>query len=258
MKRSLWILVLVVCLIAIPTVTSASMNQFTGRWVNVDSGTSGLTLLQISHSASGVSISAWGQCSPSDCPWGTASATVFGPNVSADPSDSALALSAVFTTSFNQSMLIVRPSASGGGPARIQVDVYTHFTDGSNRSPYTATHIMQRQLPTPIPFVLTAPVQMNPSNGSTFDLYPRTMIFDWQSVNGAASYTLEVDYFLPFPIAKWISEKGTPYQIFPNITTTQYTSNFVGKGTGRWRVWAVSSNGTEGPKSPWWDFKHLK
>lgn len=268
MKKSLWILTLVVCLVAIPTISSASMNQFTGRWVNIDNATSGLTVIQIVHSGSNASVSAWGQCSPSDCSWGTTSATVFGPNVSANLIDSAQAMSATFTTSFSQSMLVVRPEASGGGLARIRVDLFTHFTDGSNRSPYTATYVMQRQLlipPINIPpinlpplFGLAAPVQVSPANGSQFDIFPRTMIFDWKTVSGAASYTIEVDAYHSCQVNKWCSDIGATYLLVPGINATQYTHNFVGAQPGRWRVWAVSSNGTEGPKSPWWDFKHLK
>lgn len=263
MKRVAFVLLIAMVLTAVPTLTFANMSQFTGRWVNVDNGTDGITAIQIFQTGTNVSVSAWGKCSPTDCAWGNTAANVYGTNVSANPLDSAQAIAATFTTGFSSSLLLIQPEPSSGA-AKVKVELFTKYTDGSNRSPYTATYVMQRQLlipPINIPPIfglLTPPAQVSPGNGQQFDIFPRTMTFDWKTVAGAASYTLEVDAYHYCQPNKWCSDVGGTYLVVPGITATQYTHNFVGAQQGRWRVWAVFPNGAEGAKSTWWEFKHLK
>jgi hypothetical protein len=102
----------------------------------------------------------------------------------------------------------------------------------------------------------TVPVQVSPPNGSVFSNYPRTTTLKWQSVPGAATYTVEVDCFQCCQANAWCTDVGRTYQITPRITGQSFTFDFVGAQPGRWRVWAVSSNGTQGPKSGWWGFRY--
>jgi hypothetical protein len=263
MKRAAFVLFLALLLTSIPTLTFANMSQFNGRWINTDNGTEGITAIQIFQTGSNVSVSAWGKCSPTDCAWGNTPATVYGQNVSANPLDTALAIAATFTTGFSRTMLIILPEASSGA-AKVRVELFTNYTDGSNRAPYTASYIMQKQTlipPINIPPIfgqLAPPIQVSPGNGQQFDIFPRTMTFDWKAVAGAASYTLEVDAYQYCQANKWCSDVGGTYLVVPGINATQYTHDFVGAQPGRWRVWAVFPNGTESIKSPWWEFKHLK
>lgn len=262
MKRYIWVLVLIVFLAAFPSISFASMAQFTGRWQNVDSDTTGITTLQITQAGATVSVSAWGQCSPTDCAWGTVHAAVYGPNVSTNPLQETKALAATFTTNFNRTFLLIQPDTLGGGVAKIRVDKITTFTDGSNRSPYFASYLLQRDLASPDPLPPTtgieAPVRVFPLNGAQFNSYPRTMTFDWKPLAGAISYTLEVDALHFCQVNKWCSEVGGTYLLVPAIVATQYTHNFVGAQPGRWRIWAKFAGGVETVKSPWWEFKHLK
>ncbi len=93
---------------------------------------------------------------------------------------------------------------------------------------------------------LTAPVLVAPTNGTVLDHYPRTTTLQWQAVSGAASYMVEVQY----DGGGW-----APWKM-ENVTDTDYTFEFVGAQPGRWRVWAVAPDATEGPKSPWWTFEY--
>jgi hypothetical protein len=96
---------------------------------------------------------------------------------------------------------------------------------------------------------LTVPTQLSPPDGSMFVHYPRTTTLQWSTVTGAASYKVEWQYQYNGTWSTGIFASG--------ITTTSYTFDFVGDQPGRWRVWAVSTNGLEGPKSGWWGFSYI-
>lgn len=103
---------------------------------------------------------------------------------------------------------------------------------------------------------LSAPVQISPADGSAFDHYPRSTTFQWSPVSGAETYTLEVDCYHCCVTDGWCEDTGSPWHIVPGITGNSYSFNFVGKQSGRWRVWAVKATGEEGPKSRWWSFEY--
>lgn len=105
---------------------------------------------------------------------------------------------------------------------------------------------------------LSAPVQISPKNGTVYDIYPRQTILQWNPVPGATSYTVEIDCFHCCQANKWCADVGRTFSVVPNLTTTNYTFNFVGAQPGRWRVWAVYASGKEGPKSDWWGFSYLR
>jgi hypothetical protein len=100
--------------------------------------------------------------------------------------------------------------------------------------------------------VSSTPKQISPNNGSVFSEYPRTTTLKWNKVSRAASYSLEVQY--GDPDYKWwalaIRKTG--------IKTTSYTFDFVGAQPGRWRVWAVATNGYKSEKSSWRYFRYTR
>ena len=106
---------------------------------------------------------------------------------------------------------------------------------------------------TPTPTLLPAPVQLSPANGSTFSNFPRTTVLQWQAVPGAASYSVEVDYYSP---GVTNCTGGTVTKNPTGLTTTSYTFDFVGAQPGCWRVWAVDSMGRAGIASTWWLFTY--
>jgi hypothetical protein len=137
---------LVLCFLALVMASGASaqLNQFSGCWTNVDPGTSGVTTLEMGVSGTDVTVHAWGKCHPTDCDWGVAypSSYAYGPDVSSDLISEALAVSAVWTTSFSETLMTIRPA----GGDRLQADVYTRFTDGSGRTAYTQSYVFERSL----------------------------------------------------------------------------------------------------------------
>jgi hypothetical protein len=109
---------------------------------------------------------------------------------------------------------------------------------------------------------LPAPTQVSPVEGFTFDHYPRKTRLEWSTVDGADSYSLEVDYCKPD------RQRKTCLQAYPldlpgnpsmkGVAGTSYEFYFVGAQPGRWRVWAVDKEGREGFKSPWRTFVYLQ
>lgn len=112
---------------------------------------------------------------------------------------------------------------------------------------------------------LPAPAQTAPAEGAVFDYYPRHTRLEWSPVEGAITYSVEVDYCSgrrrgahectdPQPLSNQmrINPKTS------GIGGTAYEFAFVGAQPGRWRVWAVDAQGREGFKSPWRLFIYLR
>ncbi len=57
---------------------NTSAAQYSGTWLNDDSGTGGVTRIIISNSGQTLSVHPYGKCSPTDCDWGTKSQTFNG------------------------------------------------------------------------------------------------------------------------------------------------------------------------------------
>lgn len=110
---------------------------------------------------------------------------------------------------------------------------------------------------------LTAPVQLSPANDTVFDHYPRVTTLEWSPVEGAASYTVEVDFCDGRIRKKPGCVNPQPLRITSNpptsgIVSPGYEFQFVGAQAGRWRVWALDKEGREGFKSPWRGFVYLR
>jgi hypothetical protein len=113
--------------------------------------------------------------------------------------------------------------------------------------------------------ILASPTLEHPACGSVVTALPDTeyLVLNWQPVDGASTYTVEVDCFGcgQYP-NKWHSQSGTPWHIKPGMgRRTLHNPIYSSKvhiklrqagGTSlRWRVWAVDSEGREGKKSDW-------
>jgi len=102
------------------------------------------------------------------------------------------------------------------------------------------------------------PVQISPPEGSVFEHYPRTTTVTWAEVQGVYSYGVEVDCYHCCAEGEWCTDVGQTWFVTSEIYETNYTFDFVGAQPGRWRVWAIYPDGTEGPKSGWWEFRYLQ
>lgn len=110
---------------------------------------------------------------------------------------------------------------------------------------------------------LPAPVQMSPAADAVFDYYPRRTKLAWSPVEGAVSYSVEVDYCAGGMRNRAACVNPQPLAVTSNpptsdIVNTTYEFEFVGAQPGRWRVWAVDREGREGFKSPWRRFAYLQ
>lgn len=112
---------------------------------------------------------------------------------------------------------------------------------------------------------LPAPAQTAPAEGAVFNYYPRRTTLEWSPVEGAVSYSVEIDFCSgrrrgpgecedpqPLPLGTRSWAPGS------DIVGTSYEFNFLGAQPGRWRVWAVDAQGREGFKSPWRLFVYLR
>ena len=119
----------------------AQLSQFQGNWRNTDPSTRGITRLQINTGATPASVHAWGSCSPNDCDMGAVDGYAYGPNAGSNLNASAQAISAIFRSSFSETIFIIRPARGG----QLQAEVFDRFTDGSGRTAYASTYLFERQ-----------------------------------------------------------------------------------------------------------------
>ena len=99
-----------------------------GTWNNCDKATRGLVKVVIAAAGTGITVHAYGACTPTPCDWGTVAGLAYADNVSAAP---AVACSAQFKFNFKQTILVGRLDAGV-----LVVETFDHFTDGSGRSDY--------------------------------------------------------------------------------------------------------------------------
>lgn len=111
---------------------------------------------------------------------------------------------------------------------------------------------------------LPAPVQVSPQADAVFDHYPRKTKLEWEPVEGAISYSVEVDFCRGQKLKGDLTcVEPQPHVLKNNpptkgLTVTTHEFDFVGAQPGRWRVWAVDKEGREGFKSPWRRFVYTK
>ena len=123
-------LLLLAIILLTGSTASADINQFAGKWRNVDPQTRGITTIHIDVSGSRIKIQTWGKCHPSDCAWGFAEGTAYAPSVQSNLVETADTISTIYLTSFSQMILIIRPAEEG----QIRVELLTKFTDQSGRA----------------------------------------------------------------------------------------------------------------------------
>ncbi|WP_269851179.1 hypothetical protein [Methanosarcina horonobensis] len=100
---------------------------------------------------------------------------------------------------------------------------------------------------------VSTPEQISPTSGDVFDNSATQAALIWETVSGAANYTVEIDSY-DSNTGQWLSESSGS-DVVSGISGTSYSFEFPeGTDQYRWRVWSVSSEGTESGKSDWWTF----
>ena len=133
------VIALVACLLMFFGSSSAfaSLDQFAGKWENIDAKTRGVTRLVISIVDSKAKVHAYGSCEPSDCDWGEVEGVAYAPSVDSKLKETAQAITVSYAG--GETIMVVRPIAND----RLQVEIFTRFTDKS--SAYTSTYTFARQ-----------------------------------------------------------------------------------------------------------------
>ncbi len=107
-----------------------------GTWTNVNASTRDIVKVVLAASGTGITVAAFGACTPTPCNWGTMQGIAYAGNVS---SGRAVAFTAQFRFSFSQVTLIGNLAGNF-----LNIEHFTHFTDGSGRSDYAAMDQMKK------------------------------------------------------------------------------------------------------------------
>jgi|SRR5271165_2966069 len=121
---------------AAATAAAVSASPLVGTWTNTDPATRDIVKVIITASGSGISVEAFGACSPSPCDWGSVPGLVYAANVS---SSTAVAFSAQYTFSFAHVILVGHHAGK-----HLVLESFTQFTDGSGRSNFRSTDTMAK------------------------------------------------------------------------------------------------------------------
>jgi hypothetical protein len=132
-------------------------------------------------------------------------------------------------------------------------DIFIVYSDPVTHATVREEHIIVDRFP------LQAPILLSPANESVLNQYPRKTELKWKAVPRARSYVVQVDirFLTENGTSYWASDKGMSYKQ-ETTGNTAFTFEFSGAQPGRWRVWAVESDGSEGNKSDWWTFRYSK
>jgi hypothetical protein len=140
MKKVMFAILMMCVMLAVGGTASAQTARFQGHWKNVDVHTRGLVELDIKVSGLDVDVKAWGACQPHPCDVGNTDAHLFGPSVSSNLGTSTRVLIVRYKESFAERTLVIEPR----GPNELAAQLYTHFTDGSQRTNYVETGVFKK------------------------------------------------------------------------------------------------------------------
>jgi hypothetical protein len=112
----------------------AGPGALVGTWNACDSATRNLVRIVVAASGGGITVHAFGACTPTPCDWGAVPGLVYAANVS---SPTAIAFTAEYKFSFSH--VILTGVLDNGS---LIVETFTHFTDKSGRSDYYAKQYM--------------------------------------------------------------------------------------------------------------------
>jgi hypothetical protein len=105
--------------------------RFVGNRVNTNKARAGIARVIITANAGTVSVHAFGACSPTDCDWGTVTAT---PYAKTADGTKAVSLTTAYDFGYKDSLLTIARDGE-----LLKVSHYEHFKDSSDRSNYSLT-----------------------------------------------------------------------------------------------------------------------
>ncbi len=140
MKKIVFVTLFIGMVIALASVASAQTARFEGHWKNVNAQTRGVVELDIQVHGLNVDVKAWGACSPHPCEIGNIDAHLYAPSVGDNLETSARALIVRYHDSFSERILVIEPRGSD----ELGAQMFTHFTDHSNRTNYVESGTFSR------------------------------------------------------------------------------------------------------------------
>ncbi|NLI75883.1 MAG: hypothetical protein GX442_05500 [Candidatus Riflebacteria bacterium] len=127
-------------LFLLSSIAFADIDQILGNWKNTEPLTRGLPLVEIAAKGHILTVHAWGKGHPVDLDWGTVEAVAYAEKVESPLPKEAIAISAVFKTSYSETILIIRPIEGN----QLKVENLTRFTDDSGRSAFRKEYTFTR------------------------------------------------------------------------------------------------------------------
>jgi hypothetical protein len=117
-------------------VAPVAPTAFVGTWSNFDKATRGLVKMVIGVVGSGISVHAFGACTPTPCDWGAVAGMVYADNVG---SSTAVGITAQYKFGFKETIVVGHLDIG-----ELIVETFDHFTDGSGRSDYYSRYYMSK------------------------------------------------------------------------------------------------------------------
>ncbi|MCP4217458.1 MAG: hypothetical protein GY765_22650 [bacterium] len=140
MKKIVFCLVFCVLLFGFTAESFANLNQFAGVWKNANPNSRGITKIFIRVNGADVTLQAWGNCHPKDCDWGTVRALPYAPNAGSNIISEANAITAIFKPRFARKTVVIKRYRGN----QLEVNVYTHFKDNSNRTDFWSVEVLKK------------------------------------------------------------------------------------------------------------------
>jgi hypothetical protein len=116
-----------------PLPPGAKAGLFAGSWVNENSGTNGITRVDIHQRLNKLFVHTWGKCVPTDCDEGEQTVDV----VESDKGILSMKITLPFASEVQE--VAVLPDS------RLRLVRHTHFTDGSKRPDYDASDYFKKK-----------------------------------------------------------------------------------------------------------------
>jgi hypothetical protein len=117
----------------------AQMSRFLGNWDAADESGQVARVL-ITMEGTTLKVHLWGRCGHGYCDWGEQPGAAFADRPDHDPFDTAEGILTEYWIPEERSRVVIRPA----GDDRIEIEVYTQFTDSSGRNSYRLHNLLRR------------------------------------------------------------------------------------------------------------------
>lgn len=247
----LFIGLLVMALMSQVALAGIPLKDFAGTWQRENSK-DGITKMSITLSGEKLKIQTWGDCTPTDCDWGTVYGQPATTSVSGNYNTNTTAVLLEYSFSHADETLLLTPVSS----KRIKVETFTRFKD-SRKNTYKTQYMKLAPAPPPPTAIRLGIPEPVSGCGATYDHFPRKTTIMWTGVSGATSYVVDIDCLHCCKSGKWCSEVGEMWKT-EKVQDTSYTFSWVGANKGRWRVSAIDKLGKKHAASDWCYFDYTR